>query len=226
MLCSQKERLMEDLDNQKNYWNRVGPTKPFSHLVNVSRLAELIDRNSHILDFGCGYGRALGALYNQGYHNLIGVDPAPSMVEAARQKFPQLPFLTIDPPHLPFADGSMDVVLLFAVLTCVPSDEGQRRIIREISRVLRHEGLLYISDFWLQKDERNVERYRRSHAKYGVYGIFELPEGVVLRHHERRWIHQLTADFTVVTMDEVRVETMNGHGADAFQWFGRKGRPT
>jgi len=216
---------MEDLDNQKNYWNRVGPTKPFSHLVNVSRLAELIDLNSHILDFGCGYGRALGALYNQGYHNLIGVDPAPRMVAAARQQFPQLPFLTIDSPHLPFADGSMDVVLLFAVLTCVPSDEGQRRIIREISRVLRHEGLLYISDFWLQKDERNVERYRRSHAKYGVYGIFELPEGVVLRHHERRWIHQLTADFTVVTMDEVRVETMNGHGADAFQWFGRKRRP-
>ena len=83
---------------------------------------------------------------------------------------------------------------------------------------------MYISDFWLQTDERNVERYRRSQAKYGVYGVFELPEGVVLRHQERRWIDQLTADFTVVTVDEVRVDTMNGHRAEAFQWFGRKGR--
>jgi SAM-dependent methyltransferase len=96
--------LMEDLDNQKNYWDRVGPTKPFSHSVNVSRLAALSDRNSRILDFGCGYGRALGALYHQGYRKLIGVDPAPSMVAAARQKFSQLTFLTIDSPHLPFAE--------------------------------------------------------------------------------------------------------------------------
>jgi SAM-dependent methyltransferase len=213
---------MEDLDNQKNYWDRVGPTKPFSHPVNVRRLAALMDRNSHILDFGCGYGRALGALYHHGYRNLIGVDPAPSMVAAARQKFPQVTFLTIDSPHLPLADESMDGVLLFAVLTCVPSDEGQRQIIREVQRVLRRGGLLYISDFWLQHDERNIERYRRSHAKYGVYGIFELPEGVVLRHHERRWINQLTADFTVVTVDELKVETMNGHETAAFQWFGRK----
>ena len=216
---------MEDLDNQSNYWNLVGPTKPFSHPVNMSRLAELIDPESHILDFGCGYGRTLGVLYNQGYHNLVGVDSASRMVTAARQQFPQLTFLTIDSPHLPFADESMDVTLLFAVLTCVPSDEGQRRIMQEISRVLRPGGLLYISDLWLQKDARNVERYRRSHAKYGVYGIFELPEGVVLRHHERRWIDQLTADFAVITVDEILVETMNGHWAEAFQWFGYKGRP-
>jgi SAM-dependent methyltransferase len=136
-----------------------------------------------------------------------------------------LTVMPIDSPHLPFAEESMDGVLLFAVLTCVPSDEGQRRIIREAHRVLRRGGLLYISDLWLQSDERNIERYRRFHATYGVYGIFELPEGVVLRHHERRWINQLTADFTVITVDDFRVETMNGHGAEAFQWFGRKGRP-
>ena len=41
--------LMEDLDNQINYWDRVGPTKPFSHPVNLSRLAELIAPESHIL---------------------------------------------------------------------------------------------------------------------------------------------------------------------------------
>src|SRR5262245_37236617 len=198
---------MEDLDNQINYWDRVGPSKPFSHPVNLSRLAELIDPESRILDFGCGYGRTLGALYNQGYRNLVGIDPAPTMVATARRRFPRLTFLTVDSPHLPFADESIDVTLLFAVLTCVPSNDGQRRIMREISRVLRPGGLLYISDLWLQRDARNVERYGRYHAKYGVYGIFELPEGVVLRHHDRRWVEQLTTDFAVVTVDEIRVET-------------------
>ena len=91
--------------------------------------------------------------------------------------------------------------------------------------MLRPGGLLYISDFWLQTDERNVERYRRYQAKYGVYGVFELPEGVVLRHQERGWLEQLTADFTVVGVDEIEVDTMNGHRAEAFQWLGRKGSP-
>jgi len=112
-----------------------------------------------------------------------------------------------------------------SVLTCIPSDDEQRRVIREIGRVLRPDGLLYISDLWLQKDERNVDRYRRYQAQYGMYGIFELPEGVVLRHHTRQWIEQLTAQFALITVDEIVADTMNGHRAEAFQWFGRKTGP-
>jgi SAM-dependent methyltransferase len=214
---------MEDLDNQIHYWNHLGPTKLFSHPINLSRLAKLLDPKSRILDFGCGYGRIMGVLHEQGYCHVIGVDPARTMVTTARQRFPFLPFLAVDPTRLPFAGESIDAALLFAVLTCIPRDDGQRRIMREIERILRPGGLLYISDLWLQKDERNVERYRHYQTKYGVYGIFELPEGVVVRHHERQWIEQLTANFALITLDEIMVETMNGHGAEAFQWFGRKG---
>jgi ubiquinone/menaquinone biosynthesis C-methylase UbiE len=216
---------MDDLKSQIDYWNRLGPTKPFSHPVNVSRLAELVDLDCRILDFGCGCGRVMGLLHEHGYRNLVGVDPAPRMIAAARQRFPALTFLEANSTRLPLADESVDAALLFTVLTCIPSDDEQRRVIREIGRVLRPDGLLYISDLWLQKDERNVDRYRRYQAKYGVYGIFELPEGVVLRHHTRQWIEQLTAQFTVIAVDEIVAETMNGHRAEAFQWFGRKAGP-
>ena len=123
-------------------------------------------------------------------------------------------------PALP--DASVDATLLFAVLTCVPSDAGQQAIVREIHRVLRPGGLLYISDLWIQSDERNRERYRRYQAKHGRFGAFELEEGVVLRHHDRRWVDELTRDFSRVVIDELVVETMNGHMAQGFQWFGRK----
>lgn len=216
---------MDDLESPIDYWDRLGSTKPFSHPVNLSRLAELVDRDRRILDFGCGYGRVMGLLHEHGYRNLVGVDPAPAMIAAARQRFPALTFLEVNSPRLPFADESVDAALLFTVLTCIPSDDEQRRVIREIGRVLRPDGLLYISDLWLQKDERNVDRYRRYQATYGVYGIFELPEGLVLRHHTRQWIEQLTAQFTVITVDEIVAETMNGHRAEAFQWFGRKAGP-
>ncbi|MBI4479160.1 MAG: methyltransferase domain-containing protein [Acidobacteria bacterium] len=145
------------------------------------------------------------------------------MVAAARQKFPEMTFQVLEhPPHLPIPNESVDAVLLLGVLTCVPSDGGQRRIIAELHRVLRAGGLSYIGNFWLQTDMRNIQRYELDQAKYGVYGICDLPEGVTLRHHSRQWIERLTDQFDQVAVEDIEVITMNGHPALAFQWFARK----
>ena len=213
----------KELDHQIDYWNRIGTTKAFSHPVNVGCLKQLLAPDARILDFGCGYGRALGVLQSQGFSNLIGVDPAPAMIAAARQQFPTIDFQELeDSPYLPLPDASIDAALLFSVLTCVPSDDGQLAILRETGRVLRSGGLLYISDLWLQTDPRNVQRYQRDKTKYGLYGVFDLPEGVTVRHHDRHWIERLTQDYELLKLDEIEVTTMNGHPARGFQWFGRK----
>ena len=52
--------------------------------------------------------------------------------------------------------------------------------------------------------------------------MFELEEGVVLRHHDPQWVDELTRGFSRVAVDELVVETMNGNTARGFQWFGRK----
>ena len=90
------------------------------------------------------------------------------------------------------------------------------------SHMLGYEDgeLANISDLWLQTDERNLDRYARDEQKYGVYGVFDLPEGVTVRHHDPKWIETLTSDFTMVALDELEVVTMNGNPAKAFQWFG------
>lgn len=173
-----------------------------------------------ILDFGCGYGRVLGELYKEGYEKLIGLDFSPAMIAAARAQYPEIAFEQIQSLTIPLPDASVDGVLLFSVLTCIPTDEGQRELLREVNRVLSRGGLLYISDLWLQTDERNLARYERDEQKYGIYGVFDLPEGVTVRHHDPKWIETLTEDFTMVALDEIEVVTMNGNPAKAFQWFG------
>ena len=145
------------------------------------------------------------------------------MIAAARDRFPAVEFGRLsDPPRTGLPEGSQDAVLLISVLTCVPSDDGQRGIVEEATRVLRGGGLLYISDLWLQSDGRNIERYEAGERKHGVYGIFDLPEGVTLRHHDPRWIAELTTGFERAALDDLEVQTMNGHAARGFQWFGHK----
>jgi SAM-dependent methyltransferase len=213
------------LDLQIDYWNRIGPTKPFAHPVNIDELSRWVSPQSRILDYGCGYGRALGLLRSHGFGNLIGFDPAPAMISAAQQNFPAIAFEVLeDYQRVQLPDASVDAVLLFAVLTSVPANGGQRAIISEITRVLRPNGILYISDMFLQTDSRNVERYIEGEKKHGIYGVFDLSEGVTVRHHDRNWIETLTKDFEVLRLEEITVHTMNGHPAAAFQWFGRKSR--
>jgi SAM-dependent methyltransferase len=211
------------LDLQLDYWDRVGPGKPLAHPVNVTHLRQWVSPASRILDYGCGYGRALGILQAEGFNDLIGVDPAPAMIEAARRNLPSIPFQVLDDYRsVELPDSSVDAVLLFAVLTCVPTDEGQRAIVGEITRVMRPHGVLYISDMFLQTDERNVERYIQYEKKYGIYGVFDLKEGATFRHHDRNWIKTLTTDYDRLALEEISVQTMNRHPAIAFQWFGRK----
>jgi SAM-dependent methyltransferase len=215
--------LMPNVDQQIDYWNEVGPAKSFNHPVNLDRLDRYLTKDSSVVDLGCGYGRVLGLLFDDGYQNLIGFDLAPAMIAAARGRYPAIDFRELPAaPSLPLEKESIDAVLLFAVLTCVPTNEGQLEIVREIERVLKPGGLLYISDLWLQDDERNRERYIRGQAKYQTYGMFDLPEGVTVRHHARGWIEELTSHFEPLALDNIDVQTMNGNPAKGFQCFCRK----
>ena len=211
-----------NVDNQVEYWDREGINKTFHHPVNFDLLTEIIDKDGRILDYGCGYGRVMKALSQQGYTCVKGVDFSQKMIEYGHRISPELDFQVISSDQLPYSDREFDAVILFTVLTCIPQNEKQTSLIRELHRVLRVGGLLYISDLSLQSDERNLKRYREFEKKYGIYGVFELSEGAVLRHHDRKWIESLTSEFETIEFKEFDVETMNKNSARAFQLFARK----
>ncbi|WP_431942677.1 class I SAM-dependent methyltransferase [Micromonospora marina] len=216
---------MTDLDNQAGYWNSTGSAKTFGHPV-ARQWLDGIDRRARVLDYGCGYGRLAGLLVRWGFENVEGVDVAPRLVSRAVQEQPDARFTVLtSPPHLDHPDDSVDLVLLFAVLTCIPGDAGQRELVTELGRVLRPGGLLYVSDLCLQEDDRNRSRYERFAAKYGTYGIFETDDGAVCRHHTTEWLDQLLGDFDVVASRDVAVETMNGRPARASQRLAAKPQP-
>lgn len=118
---------------------------------------------------------------------------------------------------------SVDAVTLCAVLTCIADNEGQIKLLEEVRRVLKPGGYLYVNDFLLNEDERNRERYAKFQEKYGNYGVFELPEGAVVRHHLMEWVRDSLAAFESVVLEETEYVTMNGNRSKGYYFLGRKG---
>ena len=149
---------MQSASSQISYWDRVAHEKRFSHPLRLDWLEKYSAKQSRILDYGCGYGRTLVDLSAGGFQNLVGVDFSEAMLVRARVAAPCAGLVRNDGHSLPFKNECFDAVLLFAVLTCIPSDEDQRGLLAEVKRVLRPGRLLYISDLLLNNDARNREQ--------------------------------------------------------------------
>ncbi len=188
--------------------------------MQAEEFLKYVKRDSCILDVGCGYGRTLDELYQNGCRNLIGIDFSSGMIERGKQQFPYLDLRVKEDTKIALPDASVDAVILFAVLTCIRTNEEQEQLLSEIQRVLKPHGILYVNDFLLNTDERNLSRYEKFKETYGCYGVFELPEGAVCRHHDEVWIKKLLKDFSEREYEHLTFTTMNGHKSNGFYFIG------
>ena len=214
---------MGDLSRQRRYWDTTGATKVFTHPVNPSWLAD-VREDARILDYGCGYGRVTAELAGRGFTDVSGVDISAALIARGRRARPDLDLTVIEsPPALTHPAGSFDVILLLAVLTCIPEDEAQHALVAELHRLLTPGGSIHVSDLVLQPDERNVRRYAEFARQHNApYGVFATDDGAVCRHHDAAHLRALFAGFDLVDERHVDVATMNGRRAAALQMLVRK----
>lgn len=206
---------------QKKYWNSVADKKEFTTPFHLKEFADYVHKEGIILDVGCGYGRTLNQLYEHGYHNLMGIDFSESMIQRGKNQYPYLNLTVKRGKNIDMEDNYCDGVILFAVLTCIIDDAEQTALLKEIERVLKPNGIIYINDFLLNTDERNIKRYDLFKDKY-QYGVFELPEGAVVRHHDIKWVEQCVQPFQKQIFKQVVYTTMNGNKSNGYYYIGRK----
>ena len=208
--------------DQKEYWDRASKTKEFTTPFQETQFARYVRKDARIADIGCGYGRTLDQLRSLGYTDLVGFDFSDGMILRGKRLFPELDLRVKSSSRIELPDASVDAVILFAVLTCIPGDGDQEILLAEIRRILRPNGILYMNDFLLNDDARNRQRYDQYAAKYSTYGVFELPEGAVLRHFRQDRILALLKDFAINEYEPLVFTTMNGNRSNGFYLIAKK----
>jgi hypothetical protein len=92
----------------------------------------------------------------------------------------------------------------------------------ELRRVLKPGGLLYLSDYPLQTDDRYLARYGAGLGRHGVYGVWDREDGGLFRHHSRERLEALLAGFNILEQREIATTTLSGSPAVAIQVLARR----
>ena len=211
-----------NIDNQKEYWDEVAEIKTFTHPIDLELINNFLNKQSRIVDFGCGYGRIVKQLTDLGFENVCGYDTSKELIARGISENNLALYHIDNPAELKLQDNSIDCIILFAVLTCIPSNEGQNGLINLLISKLKKGGVIYISDYYLQENSVEVERYECLNGDKNNFGVFKLPEGATFRHHTKEWIKTLTKDFDILIENPLIVKTMNGNIANGFQIIGKK----
>jgi ubiquinone/menaquinone biosynthesis C-methylase UbiE len=144
------------------------------------------------LDVGCGTGFFALLLAGLG-HRPVGVDLADAMLARAREKADaaglDVDFRSADAEHLPFAEGSFDLVIERHVIWTLPDPP---RALAEWARVLRPGGrLVLVEGDWRSPGNPDYAPIRDSLPLYGGRPAVELEALVRAHGFERTQVEPL-----------------------------------
>lgn len=136
-------------------------------------MKKYINENNKVLDLGCGNGR-LFEIFTDKNTDYTGVDFSKKLIEIARQKYGDY-FKVSDILNLPFPSENFDSVWSIAVLHHIPSVELRKRVLSEIRRVLRPNGMV-IATCWRIKSFLRKDIFVPFQGKKRYYHIFSKRE--------------------------------------------------
>lgn len=128
-----------------------GVTKHMGGLKATTELAELchIDKDTYVLEIGCGVGTTTCYLARRYGCRVVGVDLSDRMIEWSRKRARRkgveqsVEFRTADAQDLPFEDALFDVVISESV-TAFPADK--QKAVSEYVRVTKPGGLVGLNE--------------------------------------------------------------------------------
>ena len=106
---------------------------------------ELRGDEALILDYGCGNGRFTLELANFICGRAIGVDPIKALLDMA-PKGQNVKYVLTHEGEIPLHSETVDIVWVCLVMGGITDEQLLKRTINEIRRVLKSDGLLFLSE--------------------------------------------------------------------------------
>lgn len=101
-----------------------------------------LPRDGKILEAGCGLGRWVFHLHQRGY-DIVGIDLASDALRIVKEYDPDVPIFAVDILHTRFPDKHFTAMISLGVVEHF--EEGPQRALAEARRLLKDDGLLFIT---------------------------------------------------------------------------------
>jgi ubiquinone/menaquinone biosynthesis C-methylase UbiE len=142
-----------------------------ANLFHSARVSMLIRPGERVLDLGCGPGTQLVQIAELNPAvRFIGVDLSDNMLADARRYSQGRGVANVEWRHgdvcdlAEVTDWSVDAVISTMTLHHLPTEEHLGRCFREIARVLKPDGAVYLADFGRLKRPDSVGFFANMHA--------------------------------------------------------------
>ena len=173
------------LNGEADQWNFRNPSSSAESLhrdflsPSLEKLPLPPNKNTHVLEIGCGQGARIKSLSSSFNWTVTGIDPSQFAIEKLNSE--GINAITGTADKLPFNDSSFDLLIFgFCLYLCDTSDLF--KITAEAHRVLKSSAWIAILDFW------------HPHVKYNPYSYVE---GVYSRKQNYGSMFSWHPDYTI-----------------------------
>lgn len=204
-------------------------------LIYPNKLIKNINVPSTILEVGCDKGNLCFELVQRGY-DVLGVDLNSKAINVAleeknKKQINNVDFICADlceaQEWKKLGVNKFDAIVLIKVLTVIPRINQRKAILNNIISHLKDNGILYIYDFYLNKDNPAYsKRYDEGLKIFGEWGTFEVKNEqgnhmYYAHHHTEDEVKDLCKKFEVISLDYLETISYHGNRADTFEFVGR-----